>query len=165
MTQTKALRSFGYIKAFRAFLAIFTLSLVLGGCSAEKRALRAIKRAERLSPSMFVTDTITEDVELKIPRVRVQFSTEVPKSDPVVMEKDGVVVSLTPTSTDSLSVEVEVQERDTTVPVPTVVNKLDIPEEAYAPRIPWRGLLWLGFSIVAVLLLAQLIRLFPSGRR
>ena len=109
----------------KIFLLILVLLLLLG-CSPQKRLQRIIEHHPELVDTTHIKDTIVQPGW--------QYDTIVQlNNDTVVVQKDGVTVTLYKWKTDSIFVEVE-KEQDTVfvdVPCPQINNPLEVKDEWY----------------------------------
>lgn len=88
---------------FKPLLATFILSMVLVGCSPQKRAQNLLKRAERICPECNVTDTVI------IEGRDVAFETPISLREPTVLSADGITLTVHPPSGYELGNEVRVK--------------------------------------------------------
>ena len=140
----------------KKFLFIVFAFLFIG-CSAERRAIRAIRKAERLAPEMFVDTTIRVPVEIAIPERTAVGRFPLEFDRPVTVEQDGVATEVLVTH-DTIYVSTVVEadtltaEGEAVVPVikPTVTKD----DGGFFDGL--ERLLWI---VIAILVLALVINL------
>ena len=150
--------SYFRLSVFKLFLAIVMMSMVSYGCSREKRALRALKKAEMLAPEMFVDTTFTVPVSVVIPERRKVDRLPLEFGRPITTRKDGVTTTLLVTH-DTIYVNTIVEadtltaERQVTVPVikPQIVED----ELGFFGKI--ERIAWMVIAILFVVLVINII--------
>ena len=146
------------MRRFKLFLAVLSIAVVTLGCSAQKRAQRALDKAKRIYPEMFVDTTLAVDVEVITPERKAvgQFPLEFGR--PFVTREDGVITTTLVTQ-DSIYSETIV-EPDTMM----VTGEADVPVIIQGPTANgsggfWKQVRYLGWLLIAILLIILVINL------
>lgn len=148
------------LKLHRAVLSTLMLSLVLVGCSAEKRAMRHMKKAERLCSECFTEDTML----IYVPAEEINTEVHLQKGEIRTIQQGRLTLTIqTKYKHDSLPPIIVEARCDTfvkEVTVPVFQNKYIEREPTFWDRV--EDILMIILIIVIAIGAIHLIRSFKS---
>ena len=134
---------------FKLIILLSSVLVLLGSCSAQKRASKLVRKAIALDPSITTIDTIRDTIHAK----RIDTLVSLPFGKPTIITKDGITLTLRPMSPMNVNPIIEV-----TAETKQEIREIPVERIKYVtkPTTFWEEvkeiLLWvlLGLAIIVI---------------